>query len=351
MGNIINKLKSWFKEYWMLLFLSISCFIIAYLFSDILAEFRWIFYYLSLMTLSLAIDLPSNRFTKILYTIIILPLIICKILEPIVLLFICLIFHFSAYLAILSPLLFLKKAGVINLSSDAILYISLTLGSIIILLFGKHIIPFVARSLKDEHRPYMIKLKSDFIELLLNKDTFKVALYSLYFIILVLSSISTFTHLNIDFLRKFQASILQSFATFIAFERIVNNTEVLSKIKKDFKKKIVLVWAGSSLPITPTYYINIKKNGKSEGISFVSKKDHSDFFTSWQDSLTTSYALWRFHDFEKNMDIQGKMQLKRLVEELKLFEELDSKPFSKELLEYAQMALDRDATLYCFSIN
>lgn len=289
-----KKIKSalnWLKDAWPLLLGSLAIFSICYFGSFKLREFKWVFYYFSFMLCFLTVNLPNNKYTRIISGIVMFPIYLFKLIEPIFLLLVCLMLHFGIYLLLWECLMFLNKIELLNLNHSAILYICLTLGSTCILLFGKYIIIYVVNTLKDEHRPYMKKLKSDFIQLFLNQDIFRVLIYSLYFVILVLSSINSFDSINVKFLSKFQSPILQSFATFVAFERIVNNKQVLSGIKKKLKDKIILIWLGTSLPPGSNYYFQVKKDGKSEDINYVSEREHFDFYMKYNEQLDASHCF------------------------------------------------------------
>lgn len=342
---------SWIKKNGMLFLFGIILFSLTYFWKEKIIGFRWFLYYCSIIILISSLKIPINKFTKVFYFIIFFPIIIFKFLEPILLSLICLVFHAGVYLILGVFLAYMCKMEILNLTRNAILYISLTLGSIIILLFGKYVIKYTLYIFNNDHKPYMQELNFDFIQLLLNKDVFKLSVYSMYFIILILSSMSSFEVFSLVYFNTYRTPILQSFVSFIAFERVVNNTEILSEIKKKLKEKIISIWFGSFLPITPTYYIQITGNNKNEKINFLSKEEYSDFFTVWKDELNSKYLLWQFSDFSKEIIIENKRQLKRLIDELKLFEGLKSQSFSKILLKSAQIALEKEQTLCCFSLQ
>lgn len=126
-----------------------------------------------------------------------------------------------------------QKLDLIGLKAETWIYLIATVGAITATLLHKQItfltfkiIPFTSRKSWKSRRSKIVEL----CEYIVSKNNIKLVIYSIFFITLIIFTIlglqerSYYENSNID------NAILQSFATFIAFERILNNLE-LTKFK------------------------------------------------------------------------------------------------------------------------
>lgn len=175
--------------------------------------------------------LPFNKYTKWLFYMIEIPGLFATIIRPItgvmtsVMTTVLIIFSCVGFLMHFSTLL-LK----IELTPITEIYLLVTFSSILISVLGEwvykksHLISEGSYTIENEEEV------KKFGTSVINQDKFIFALYSLFFIFLIIFSCKEFNNTPL-FGNNFSSSILRAFATFIAFDRLRLN---LHKFKFEF---------------------------------------------------------------------------------------------------------------------
>uniref|UniRef100_UPI00404A9795 hypothetical protein n=1 Tax=Flavobacterium sp. TaxID=239 RepID=UPI00404A9795 len=188
--------------------------------TEILFSFiKWLFVYISiLMMLSI---FNKYKAIKLIQSILWLPIEIILIFAP---LFFSLNGIFMAYiialclsilLFILIPLYFFE----LKMQQSAMIYIILTSTSIIISTIGNKIIEFWHYVNNKTEKEKHLKLSLS----ILNQKKSRYLIFIIYFVLLIIFNFASFNNTPVFNNEKLTATILQSFATFIAFDRLYTN--------------------------------------------------------------------------------------------------------------------------------
>lgn len=188
--------------------------------------------------------IKSNTLDKIL-SIIGLPFHYIRILITLVLPFYFLLIHLLYYIGFifLIPKIFIEGLSFIDItfSSSNMLYIKLTLSVFIAVLFNfqlRRLIYVISPArIKDSKklRPYKLDKLTDYI---LSENNVRFVIYSLYVILLMIFNYIEFEKSDLANL-EFNRVILQSFVTFIAFDRALTLLKSLEFKPSDLLQKII----------------------------------------------------------------------------------------------------------------
>ena len=122
------------------------------------------------------------------------------------------------------------------------IYLIFTLSTITIVLYNERIIARVNK-VQEYDKPNDREVKQlEFTKLFINKNNAKFGIYVFYFFILVVTSIITLNKIEVFENKDLMSATLQSFATYIAFERIINNTHIVGMSKRDLLTKLLEVF-------------------------------------------------------------------------------------------------------------
>lgn len=150
--------------------------------------------------------------------------------------------------AIISPLIIYRlneKFYLTNFSIETWIYLIITIGVITATIFNKQIqylifriIPFTALKKEREERSKII----DLCNYIVSVPNIKLIIYSLYFIALLIFNFFTFEDSSFFDTKNIDKAILQSFITFLAFERMFTNLKI-----SDFRPSKLLSILKSSI--------------------------------------------------------------------------------------------------------
>ncbi len=128
-----------------------------------------------------------------------------------------------------------------TLTQETSIYLRITLSAFIMVIFNYQIRNFVhtispARfKTSKKLKPYKLDKMSEY---LLSEDNIRFIVYSVYVIFLILINL-TYFQIGTGFFQEHGKAILQSFVTFIAFDRAINILKNLKFKPSDFLKMII----------------------------------------------------------------------------------------------------------------
>lgn len=189
----------------------------------------------------------DNRIIKVITTILGFPAALftatISVLIPALMIQVYLILYLI--ISVIVPLIILRldeKFHLTNFSIEAWIYLIITVGVITATLFNRQIqniifriIPFTAIKKEREERSKIIEL----CNYIISTSNIKLVIYSLYFIGLLLFNFFTFQDSSFFDTKNIDKAILQSFITFLAFERMFANLKI-SEFKRMQPTKPVL---------------------------------------------------------------------------------------------------------------
>jgi len=164
------------------------------------------------------------------------------LLDPIIRLSLAITSFFATPLA-LSLLLFHVIPELIfqiDLTLEVKIYLIATFSSIFMVLFGES----AANIIKvDDYKPKERRKKQiEFVLSVINHDVIKYIIYLSFFISLLFFSFVQLNDMNLFGEKNIGIPILQAFGTFIAFDRLVQNKNLMNiNLKRTFKK-LLIVW-------------------------------------------------------------------------------------------------------------
>jgi hypothetical protein len=186
--------------------------------------YHWFFLYLSLLVISPS--LSNNRFGKYLCYIIQFPAAILLVLAPYInaigtlgIIYIMVLSITGVFFEIIPSKLFN-----LNLQESTYIYLVLTTASIIITTNGDKLVMLwhhIQEDEKDKERQNAISLG------ILNQRRSKFIVFAVYFVAVVVFAFCNLNNIQLFDAPKIDTAILQSFATFVAFDRLLSNKGLL----------------------------------------------------------------------------------------------------------------------------
>jgi len=238
-----NKIINWVKENGFIVVTGLTMGAFAIVLRDetnsgFIVYFKCMLGYVSIKFL--ATLLPDTKIFRIINGIISIPFIIAMLLMPFLQTILLTIFGFIVPFMFFACC-FIKFPEIINidLNKSTKIYLIITLSTIFIVLFSEKLMTIfnkVQHNFKPIERE---KTQLEFSKTLINKNIARFAIYLFYFIALIISSVSTLNKIEIFNSKDFMSAILMSFATYIAFERIINNINIMKFSMKDIVRKYI----------------------------------------------------------------------------------------------------------------
>lgn len=223
-------IKNWFRQNSFKLILGIVLGILGMKIEETnitgsMTLFRLLFFYASIFILSTL--LPKHKFFEIIKGIISIPFIILSFLMPLSqTIFLIIVGFIMPFMLFSCCFIYFPEIINIDLNRQSKIYLVFTLSSIFILLFSEKLIARMNRSqhiFKPEERE---SKQLEFSMMFANKNIARFFIYVFYFLLLIISSVSTLNKFEMFEMKDLMAPILMSFTTFIAFERILNNINI-----------------------------------------------------------------------------------------------------------------------------
>ena len=239
-------MKNWFKE-------NLTTIIFSLIFIGIFFGFNsfekrnesyysYFFLYLGLYTSSSL--LPDWIILKQLKVLIVIPGALLMLIGPLIQVFIFIMFAFILPFMIITLLFKYVPEYLfgIDLNYSTKLYLVLISGIIFITLFGEKL---MHRVNKNQNYDKPEKRKKSQIELalaLVNKERIRYIIYLSFFIYLIIFSTSKLGNFELFDKPNVSQAVFYSFVTYIAFERIIFNLELMKFSPKNFLSKLFNTW-------------------------------------------------------------------------------------------------------------
>ncbi|NQY31245.1 MAG: hypothetical protein HRT69_17485, partial [Flavobacteriaceae bacterium] len=234
------KFIKWLKEYSFSLIISlilITGSLIYYAYNGITSENFYFLLFLYMGVFSLVGTFPQNKILNILKVIIYIPFLLLMLIKPFFGFFLAIIIGVYAPLAIIS-LIFIhlpENLFQIDLLSSTKVYLIFTIWTIVISIYGEY---FMKQAiLIQEHDKSEEKKTSqiDFNKSLLNNGIIKYLLFLTYFIVLIVFSIIKLNHYDLFENDHLYLAINLSFFSFLSFDRLITNKNLINFIPKNIK--------------------------------------------------------------------------------------------------------------------
>jgi hypothetical protein len=237
-------MKNWFKKNIFLMIFSIVFFGLAYWSNYYESEYPYSYFLYYIAISSTSSLLPDWILFKQIKNIIGLPAAILMLSAPLIEVFYFLMFAFVFPFFLIYRLVDLISASLLNnnLNSATELYLVLVLGTIFITLFCEKTIKFMNKVMNYEKSKQRINSNLDLALSLANKSKVRFVIYLSFFIYLIIFSVERLNNIQIFETEQFNFAVFYSFATYIAFERILHNLNLMQINPKLFYSKLYKAW-------------------------------------------------------------------------------------------------------------
>lgn len=204
--------------------------------------FRYILTYLGV--LSITLTLPDWKIFKIIKIIISIPAGIFFYIGPLLKVF----FVFTyAYLLPFGLFSFFYKYVPIyilnfNLSYASKVYLVLTSTTIFVTLFSEKIMIWTNKIINENNPDELVSLYHSLGTHLINKHRTRYIIFFSFFIYLIIYSLTSLNQNDLFNIENTNVAIMQTFGTYIAFDRLISNRNLFEFKPKIFLQKLSKIW-------------------------------------------------------------------------------------------------------------
>lgn len=204
--------------------------------------FRSFFLYIGLVLITIAIpDLKAINWIKL---IILLPIAILGIIGPL------LKFFFVFMCAYLVPFslfaLFFKKIPIylfnIDLTYASNVYLTLISSLIFITVFSEKLMIWFNEIMNGNNSKELTELYENLGIHLINKQRARYLIFLGFFLYLITYSLANLNEIELFEIKNVNVAIMQTFGTYIAFDRLMSNKSLFEFKYKVFENKILKIW-------------------------------------------------------------------------------------------------------------
>lgn len=241
------KFIKWLKKNAGLLIISlilVSGSLMYYSYSGITSENFYFLMFLYLGVFIFAGTFPQNRILNIVKTIIYIPFFLLMLIKPFAGFFFALIVGLYVPLAIIS-LMFIhlpENLFQIDLLSSTKVYLILTIWTIVISTYGEYFMKQAILIQEYDKSEEKQTVQIDFNKSLINNRVVKYLLFFTYFVILIVFSIIELNHYDVFGNDDLYLAINLSFVSFLAFDRLIVNKNLINLTTKKVKSNLLKVW-------------------------------------------------------------------------------------------------------------
>jgi len=190
------------------------------------------------------ITLPDNKYFNWFKAIVLIPAGIIGVIGP--LLKILFEFIFAYFLPLGFIAMFFKYVPEqllnINIAFAAKVYLTLTTTSIFITLCSEKLMIWCRKTMNSDNPRELLHLYNDLGNLLINKQRTRYTIFFSFFCYLLLYSIASLNNIELFTVKNTNVAIMQTFATYVAFDRLLSNKNLFEFNPKLFLSKISLIW-------------------------------------------------------------------------------------------------------------
>lgn len=239
-------MKTWFKTNRVPFLISAFFYIVFqvfYLLADKEGKiYSWMFFYISLLIFSNT--LPKYKFLAPILLIIHIPIFLLKLIHPFIQtgLMFMMVFVFSFGILSLIFNFFPEYPFGLDFNFASKLYIILIIGSVILTLWGAHLIKYLNSIINNNRTEERGKAQLEFTLEIVNKNKITFIIYLFYFLYLIPYSVSALSSSSLFENPSIDKSIFNAFISYTAFERVLANTKLIKIDLKDFLTKLFKAW-------------------------------------------------------------------------------------------------------------
>lgn len=171
-------------------------------------------------------------------------LVLLMLLRPAVIFFFKTVFYFT--FSTLIPFLLVKfneKFNLLAISFESEVFILLTFSSIIAVWFQKYIFQIISHipilTISRQKNNQVNEKTNELLYYSFSKPNVRFIIYLVFFTFLIVYSFNSFENKNVFSSEKIDKSILQSFLSFLAFDRILQNSKNWNFKPSDFLKSFI----------------------------------------------------------------------------------------------------------------
>lgn len=187
---------------------------------------------------------PDYKYINWLKIIIFLPMALLMLIGPLSKVFFIFTYGYLMPLGIIA--LFFKFIPIfffdIDLSYSSNVYLTLTLTSLFVTLYSERIMKWSNKIINNDNPDELVDLYNNLSFHLINRNRTKYLIFLGFFLYIIIYSISSLNDFSIFDDSKINIAIMQSFATYIAFDRLLNSKALFDFKPKEFLSKMSKIW-------------------------------------------------------------------------------------------------------------
>lgn len=220
--------------------------IITILFSFYLFDTNSIYcYFLTYLGIVfITFTIPDNKFINWIKFIILLPTGVLAIIGP--LLKVLIVFFLAYLLPLMLFAIFYKLALIyffnVDLSYASNVYLTLISTLIFITLFSEKLMIWFNDVFNGNNPEKLINLYQNLGFFLINKQRTRYFIFFGFFLYLIIFSIASLNEINLFDTKNINVAIMQTFGTYIAFDRLITNRNLFEFKPKTFLQKMSKIW-------------------------------------------------------------------------------------------------------------
>jgi hypothetical protein len=189
-------------------------------------------------------DYPNWKFLNIIKIVILIPVYVLGIIGPLMKVLALLMFTYLLPSMIITIFLKFIPKNVFNidLSYSANAYLALTFSLIFVTIFCEKFIIFFNKIINNDNPEELVDNYSNLTLHLINKARTKYLIFFSFFCYIIIYSVSSLNNTEIFEMKNTNVAIMQTFGTYIAFDRLISNKNLFILDFKLFLKKITKIW-------------------------------------------------------------------------------------------------------------
>ncbi len=236
----MKELKAWMYKNYKVLVISMFLIVVSFLIPNTIPFSLLLKFFLAYFGLFIFSSLlPNNKYFKVLKLIIRFPYLLMILISPIHIVTMSFLFTIVFSFGIPAMIIFLlEQATNIEFTRNTINYLGITTGSIIFLIFGNGLIRKNIEIIESGKPKSRVDNQIELTLQVVNQKTYRVFIFSLFLILLLISSISEFQNLMEYQTSGWTRPILQSFVTIVAFDRVIQSSSQIQMSLREMKNKL-----------------------------------------------------------------------------------------------------------------
>ena len=193
---------------------------------------------------SVTVTIPDWKFLRAIKSIILIPAGVLMIIGPLFKVFFVFIYAYLMPLALFA--LFYKYVPIyffnVDLTYASNVYLTLTTTFIFTTLFSEKIMIWSNKIINNENPEELVNLYHNLGNQLINKQRTRYLIFFGFFLYLIIYSIASLNEIELFNIENTNVAVMQTFGTYIAFDRLISNRTLFDFKPKTFLHKISKIW-------------------------------------------------------------------------------------------------------------